>query len=82
MQVTSDPTLRPGDVIATEGGLAAVEGTRRTGAQTTSFTPIGDYSGVSEDMRKKLSDLKVMPAPPGIPTVIVPIERAGADTHG
>jgi hypothetical protein len=72
VQVTSDPTLHPGDVIATDTGLAAVQGTRRTGAQTTSFTPIEGYTGVSEDMRKKLSELKVMPAPPGTPTVIIP----------
>jgi hypothetical protein len=72
VQVTSDPTLHPGDVIATETGLAAVQGTRRTGAQTTSFTPIEGYTGVSEDMRKKLSELRVVPAPPGISTVIVP----------
>ena len=44
VEVTSDPTLRPGDVVATEAGLAAVEGTRRTGSQTTSFTPIEGYA--------------------------------------
>ena len=40
VEVTSDPTLRPGDVVATDAGLAAVQATRRTGTQTTSFTPI------------------------------------------
>jgi hypothetical protein len=75
VQVTSDPTLHPGDIIATDAGLAAVQGTRRTGSQTTSFTPIKDYTGASEDMRKKLSELKVMPAPPGISTVIVPEKK-------
>jgi hypothetical protein len=75
VEVTSDPTLHPGDIIATDAGLAAVQGTRRTGAQTTLFTPIKDYTGATEDMRRKLSEVKVKPAPPRISTVIVPEKR-------
>ncbi len=59
MQAAEDPTLRPGDIVATSNGLAAYGGGRKAGAD---FTPIGSYSGVSAEMRKKLADTKVAPA--------------------
>ena len=74
VQVTSDPTLHPGDIVATNEGLVAVLGTRRTGLQGVSFTPIERYTAAPDDLRKKLSDVKVMPAPPGIMTTVVPTE--------
>ena len=56
--VEEDPTLRPGDIVATKIGLMAYNG----GARRQSFTPIGSYSGLSADMRRKLTETKISPA--------------------
>lgn len=56
----SDPTLRPGDIVATNQGLAAFSGMKN---QTAEFTPIQSYKGLSAEMRRKLSTLEVRPAP-------------------
>jgi hypothetical protein len=53
-----DPTLRPGDVIATKEGLMAYSGTSRS--RSAEFTPVQSYSGISKDMRKKLSETKIV----------------------
>src|SRR5882672_8974805 len=53
--VADDPTLRPGDIVATNAGLMAYNG-GNGGAkkQAASFTPISSYSGLSGDLRRKL----------------------------
>jgi hypothetical protein len=51
----SDPTLRPGDIVATQEGLAQVRGSRRGAAE---FTPISKSALMSD---KKLSGIKVAP---------------------
>ena len=56
----SDPTLRPGDIIATENGLVAFTGGRSQAA----FTPVKVYSGLSRGERGNLSELKVSRSPP------------------
>jgi len=55
----SDPTLRPGDIVATSEGMMSVTGGRRG---TAEFTPV-DRAAVSAEMRRKLSDLKIAPPP-------------------
>jgi hypothetical protein len=67
-----DPTLRPGDIVATEQGFVAYSGGRRNGA----FTPIDSYGGLSRELRHRLSDAKITPrhATP------VPDESTGATT--
>jgi len=62
MDATTDPTLRPGDVVATKTGLIAFTGTKNNVAD---FTPIDGYRGLSKNSRDKLSDVKIMPASPG-----------------
>lgn len=57
IDVTTDPTLRPGDIVATKDGFEAFSGTRNQGAQ---FTPIQSYSGLSKAERAKLADTKIM----------------------
>jgi hypothetical protein len=52
-----DPTLRPGDIVATDDGLA----TYRGGNKTAEFTPI---STSSSDWARRLAEVKVRPAPP------------------
>ena len=62
MDVKNDPTLRPGDVVATKSGLAAYAGTKNNVAE---FTPINAYHGLSKTSRDKLADVKIMPPNPG-----------------
>ena len=66
--VADDPTLRPGDIVATNGGLMAYNvtgpggpGANGTGAKQASFTPIESYGGLSADLRRQLTETKVAP---------------------
>ena len=56
--VKDDPTLRPGDIVATERGFVAYTGGRRRGGD---FTPIDSVSGLSADVRQRLAGAKVTP---------------------
>jgi hypothetical protein len=56
--VADDPTLRPGDIVATNGGLMAYNG----GAKQPNFTPIEAYAGLSADLRRQLTETKITPA--------------------
>lgn len=62
MDVNKDPTLRPGDIVATKTGLVAFTGANNNVAN---FTPIDAYRGMSQSSRDKLSDVKIMPLAPG-----------------
>lgn len=68
LDVADDPTLRPGDIVATNGGLATYIGNRSAGAE---FTPI-DQSGGSSEWRRRLMATKVTPAPPQAQITPVP----------
>ncbi len=57
--VEDDPTLRPGDIVATNSGLMAYNGGRK---QNANFTPIASYSGLSAELRRKLTETKIEPA--------------------
>jgi hypothetical protein len=59
--VGDDPTLRPGDIVATNSGLMAYNG-HIGRKQTASFTPIASYSGLSSELRRKLTGTKIEPA--------------------
>jgi hypothetical protein len=56
VDTSSDPTLRPGDIVATDAGLATY-----TGRKTAEFTPIGTSSS---EWARRLAEVKVRPAPP------------------
>jgi hypothetical protein len=58
--IEDDPTLRPGDIVATKSGLAAYNGGAKRHA--ASFTPIASYSGLSGELRRKLTETKIAPA--------------------
>jgi uncharacterized protein DUF2865 len=57
MDAGTDPTLRPGDIVATGAGLAVFNGKRDTAA----FAPISPSSG---EWARRLGEIKVRPAPP------------------
>ena len=59
IDATSDPTLRPGDVLVTANGLMAVAGKKD---KVADFTPARDYSGFSKDYRAALSGIRIAPA--------------------
>ena len=63
---TADPTLKPGDVVATKDGLVAYTGARGQD-EANAFTPVQSYSGFSHDYREKLSAMKVSPPAEGAP---------------
>ncbi len=51
--INADPTLRPGDIVATNDGFVAFKGGKKGTAEFTSL---------SADARRKLADVKVTPA--------------------
>jgi len=56
--VADDPTLRPGDIVATNAGLMAYDG----GPNGSTFTAISTYTGLSADLRRQLTETKIEPA--------------------
>jgi hypothetical protein len=80
--VEEDATLRPGDIVATNNGLMAYNGGggRKPGA---SFTPIASYSGLSAELRRKLTETKIEPATatPPAPAPVAPPDTT-ASTRG
>jgi hypothetical protein len=82
VDVKSDPTLRPGDVVATKAGLMAFTGAKNNVAD---FTPIDAYRGISESARSKLSEMKIMPpnlgAPNATPVSLPLTDHARTDSH-
>lgn len=63
VNIDTDPTLRPGDVVATKNGLVAYDG-KNKGAD---FTPVQNYSGFSKSYRDQLSAMRIAPTNPGAP---------------
>jgi len=62
MDVNVDPTLRPGDVVATKTGLMAFTGGKD---KVANFTPIDSYRGMPQSARDKLADTKILPTSAG-----------------
>ena len=58
VETTEDPTLRPGDIVATNAGLSIVNG---RGSRAAEFTPIANSSS---EWARRLAEIKVRPAPP------------------
>jgi uncharacterized protein DUF2865 len=58
IEATADPTLRAGDIVATNDGLATYDG------KTAEFTPINP---ASSEWARRLAEVKVRPAPPQEP---------------
>lgn len=82
IDATTDPTLRPGDIVATEAGLLAYTGKSGDRSKVAAnFTPVANYRGLSQAMRDKLGETKIAsPAPlPGDVTSSIP--RAALDAR-
>ena len=87
-----DPSLRPGDIVATTEGLVAYSGARGGDGQAAEFTPVAVYPGLTAEVRARLSGMKVAPvradvvagdapanAATAAPRPIAKDERAAAD---
>jgi len=75
--VADDPTLRPGDIVATNAGLMAYN----SGPNGSTFTPISTYAGLSADLRRQLTEIKIEPftegpAPPPVRRAETPPDRS------
>ena len=55
---TEDPSLRNGDIVATNEGFVAYNG---NGRRTGEFTPIESYSGLSAEWRQRLAQTRIVP---------------------
>jgi hypothetical protein len=75
----SDPTLRPGDIIATNDGLVIYSGGDRS--RSGQFTPIAE-SGGSSEWRRRLMSIKVTPAPPRTEIPSPPANETAERTGG
>jgi hypothetical protein len=61
VDLTLDSSLRPGDVVATTNGLVAYSGSRANSGQSSDFTPVASYPGLTADVRARLGEMKVAP---------------------
>ena len=69
--VADDPTLRPGDIVATNAGLTVYRG--RDSRQQAAFTPI-ESADISNSLRQRLIDVKVSPRLPAATTAVAPAD--------
>jgi hypothetical protein len=70
--VASDPTLRPGDIVATNDGLMSYRG---RSSKTAQFTPIDASSGA---LSRQLSAIRVRPTPPTVTVKTKPLAQQDA----
>jgi hypothetical protein len=71
IDASTDPTLRPGDIVATGNGLAAYTGGH---GHAAAFTPVGSYAGLPKSDRNKLSGVRI--------SRTAPVARATAPSAG
>ena len=72
INAADDPTLRPGDVVATKNGLMAYTGAKN---KTADFTPAANYPHFSTSYRESLAQIRIAPPslePPGEITSSLP----------
>jgi hypothetical protein len=81
VNIDTDPTLRPGDVVATTNGLVAYDGKK-----SNDFTPVQNYSAFSKSYRDQLSAMRIATtnpsAPKDITSSITPQARAARAEQG
>ena len=60
LNATDDPTLRAGDVVATNEGFVAYNGGNGN-RRNAEFTPIRSYSGLPAELRQRLAQTRIVP---------------------
>ncbi len=63
LDAESDPTLQPGDIIVTPDGPKVYRGGNRGQPTPASFVPVKEYRGMSDSMRKNLSEMRITRVP-------------------
>jgi hypothetical protein len=58
LDATADPTLRNGDIVATNEGFVAYHGSGRGNAE---FTPVASYRGLPAEWRQRLAETRIVP---------------------
>lgn len=81
IDAAQDPTLRPGDVVATKNGLVAYTGARGHDDNAAAFTPVQSYPRFSQAYRDKLSAMKVSPPAEGAPGEFTSSIPAASDSR-
>lgn len=71
---TADPTLRPGDIVATNDGLVNFRG--KGSSRAAEFTPVDTSSGA---FAQRLAGVKILPAPPAPVVEAAPEEAKPAE---
>jgi hypothetical protein len=61
IDIHSDPTLRPGDIVATKDGLMVFKGTKKVPYRASDFIPAEEYKGLPAGVRRTLAELRVAP---------------------
>ena len=61
LDVYSDPTLRPGDIIVTKEGPKVFSGSERAQYRTAEFVPPENYKGLPAGVRRTLAEMRVAP---------------------
>ena len=61
MDIYSDPTLRPGDIVVTKAGLMVFKGSKQVPYQTSDFISPEDYKGLPAGVRRTLAEQRVAP---------------------
>ena len=77
IDVNTDPTLRPGDIVATRAGLVAVTAIKN---KVADLAPLGSDRAVPRSTREKLAGTKIMPTSRGA-TPVTMSGRAHADEN-
>jgi hypothetical protein len=76
IDVTADPTLRPGDIVVTGNGPMIFKGGKGGAYKTSDFSPAADNTRLSAKLRDKVTAIKV--AKPGNAPIASPIDVARA----
>jgi hypothetical protein len=59
VNIESDPTLRPGDIVVTEEGPKVFRGDRRLPHKSSDFVPAKNDKRLPQNMRQSLSDMRI-----------------------
>ena len=78
IDISADPTLRPGDIVVTGNGPVVFKGGKAGAHKSSDFSPAADSAGLSAKMRDKVTAIKV--AKPGNAPVASPLDVTPAAT--
>jgi len=56
--IEADPTLRLGDMVATQRGLMAFTWTRSRDGEARNFAPVEHHAGLPRDVSRRLANIR------------------------